>query len=332
MSEKMTTRLAYLDHNILDSILKGDRKDIRGFLRTQGFIPVFSNENLAEIHRSRGYEQQFLQLLKELGAKHLSPEFDRDFRHTGRAFVKEVDPYEAYAQYVDDLNEVGSFDRSLRALLEKLYGGRTSESFREIVAGVKGDLTRIKEFLTKALATTPNPDEHTRAKALDVIERIEHFDTGEYIAVARRLDEAPAAAVVQFADRYSLGPKVLNNIKPPDVVKQIWALLQPGIGDEIDLDTFLGLKPFPVGATEHRHLTVLEKVNAVYHQLNFVGYWRDTRMHRPAKFTSSFSDMTHAGLASFCHVLIAGDRKMLMKAAAAYEYLNVSTEIVGAGC
>lgn len=100
MSEKMTTRLAYLDHNILDSILKGDRKDIRGFLRTQGFIPVFSNENLAEIHRSRGYEQQFLQLLKELGAKHLSPEFDRDFRRTGRAFVKEVDPYEAYAQWV----------------------------------------------------------------------------------------------------------------------------------------------------------------------------------------------------------------------------------------
>jgi hypothetical protein len=38
--------------------------------------------------------------------------------------------------------------------------------------------------------------------------------------------------------------------------------------------------------------------------------------------------MTHAGLASFCHVLICRDEDLVMKAAAAYEYLGIGTRIL----
>ena len=57
------TVLAYLDHNILDSMLKGDPAGIADLLRDENISPVFSSENLAEIHRSKGREIEFLQLL-----------------------------------------------------------------------------------------------------------------------------------------------------------------------------------------------------------------------------------------------------------------------------
>jgi hypothetical protein len=324
----MTTLRAYLDHNVLDSMLKGDPKDIRGFLTKEGVVAVFSDENLAEIHRSKGCEQQFLRLLAEIGAQHLLPELDRDFRHTGRAFSEEVNPHEIYRRYVDNLNAQGPADFGVKGMLEKFYGGRSSQSFQEIFASGESELKLLKEQLAELLATTADVDDVTRAKALNAIERIEHFDNEEHMAMARQLDETPASAVAQFDETYGLGPKVLNNIDPPNVVRKVWDLVKATVGDDVDRDTFFGLKAFQIGGAEDRGLTNLEKINAIYHQLNFVGYYRDAKMHSRDKFTSSFSDMTHAGLASFCHVLIGGDKNMMMKAAAAYEYVNAGTAIV----
>lgn len=45
--------LAYLDHNILDLMSKGDPDDVAGFLIRASLTPVFSDENLAEIRRSK---------------------------------------------------------------------------------------------------------------------------------------------------------------------------------------------------------------------------------------------------------------------------------------
>ena len=49
-------------------------------------------------------------------------------------------------------------------------------------------------------------------------------------------------------------------------------------------------------------------------------------MHKGRRFRASLSDMTHAGIASFCHLLICRDEDLVMKAAAAYEYLGVGTK------
>ena len=98
-------------------------------------------------------------------------------------------------------------------------------------------------------------------------------------------------------------------------------------GVESDLETFFGIKPSPL-RDAGRERTILEKVNAIYHQLNFVGYHRDSKMSQRRRFTASFSDMTHAALGSFCRVLMCGDEGLVMKAAAAYEYLDVPTRIL----
>ncbi|WP_156788084.1 hypothetical protein [Desulfurispirillum indicum] len=91
---------------------------------------------------------------------------------------------------------------------------------------------------------------------------------------------------------------------------------------------FFGLKPFPFEADAGRERTPLEKVNGIYHQLNYIGYYRDSKMSRERRFRASFSDMTHAGLATFCHLMISRDTDLVMKAAAAYEYLGLGTRIL----
>ena len=45
-------------------------------------------------------------------------------------------------------------------------------------------------------------------------------------------------------------------------------------------------------------------------------------------FTQSSSDMTHAGVASFCHFLFCRDKDLVKKTEAAYKYLGVKTKIV----
>lgn len=136
-------------------------------------------------------------------------------------------------------------------------------------------------------------------------------------------------AVKQFEDAMGLGPKVLNNLQPPDVVRQIWAMIETKIpAGQLDLETFFNIKSGTAGASKNREMSLLEKVNAIYHQLNFVGYYRDSQMHKQRRFAASFSDLTHAGLASFCHVLSSRDEALVMKAAAAYQYLNVGTQII----
>ncbi|WP_223858323.1 DUF3723 domain-containing protein [Salinimonas profundi] len=66
MSEEI---LAYLDHNILDSIRKGDPHKVKLLIKELNLTPIYSYENLKEIKRSVGSEDIFLNLLKELKAK-----------------------------------------------------------------------------------------------------------------------------------------------------------------------------------------------------------------------------------------------------------------------
>ncbi len=111
-------------------------------------------------------------------------------------------------------------------------------------------------------------------------------------------------------------------------MKKIWQILS-GIEEfsGIGIETFFGVKPRSFEADSDRERTIQEKVNAVYHQLNFLGYYRDSKMKKDRRFRASFSDMTHAGVASFCHFFLCRDEDLVMKAAAAYEYLGVNTRV-----
>lgn len=81
----------------------------------------------------------------------------------------------------------------------------------------------------------------------------------------------------------------------------------------------------PCGISHDEPWTKLQQVNAIYHQLNFLGCWRDENMNK--RFDAHFNDLAHVGMASLCHLFITGDERQAMKAGATYEYLGISTII-----
>ncbi|MGH7831111.1 MAG: hypothetical protein ACREP8_13145, partial [Candidatus Binatia bacterium] len=312
--------LVYLDHNVLDLMTKGDPDRVAQLLTQASVTTVFSDETLAEIRRSTGYERTFLELLEQLRARHLVPVLDKEFKHTGNAEVRLISPFDAYSNYIANVDSMPELGFGLAGILQKFYGGRQDQSFAEILAGGATELRALLEKLNAELADIPNVDDQSRVAIAEAVASIPRMLEEQSGRMAAQLDADPEAAVRRFEGATGLGPKALKNIERPDVVRKVWELVQPSLpGAGIDMDTFFGITPFPWEADAGRERTTLEKVNAIYHQLNFLGYYRDSNMSRRRRFNASFSDMTHAGLASFCHVLISRDEDLVMKAAAAYE-------------
>lgn len=321
-----STSLAYLDHSILDRMTKGDPRGVAKLLRLANLTPVFSTENLAEIQRSGGYERAFLEVLDRIEARYLVPVLDQQFMLTGSAEIREVCASDAYAAYLKDVEPLPELGFGLTALLQKLYGGRPDQSFKDILTGGAGELTAMLE---SALEGQPKLEDDLRAAFADVAALLPDAIHQQYSGIVAQLDAEPGADVKQFDQTTALGPKVLNNIQRPNVVRKVWDRLRAVLPEGApDLETFFGIKPLPFEAGAERERTTVEKVNAIYHRLNFVGYYRDSKMSRQRRFVASFSDMTHAGFASFCHVLICSDEDFVMKAAAAYEYLAIPTCIL----
>jgi hypothetical protein len=327
----MTTRLAYLDHNVLDRMSKGDPDDISPLLRSKSLIPVFSQETLQEIRRSSGHEDSFLKLLERIGALYLVPLLDERGHCSGQAEARRVNPLDAYNDHLANVTRMPELGFGLPGILQKFYGGRTYENFDQILSGGAEELRQLLEEAHRELERSGDLNERDRqlletgiAAACDVVR-----DQSAGLATLLDSEGSGVAAVKQFEVAMGLGPKVLNNLQPPDVVRQIWAMIETKIpAGQLDLETFFNISSGTAGASNDRKISLLEKVNAIYHQLNFVGYCRDSQMHKRRRFAASFSDLTHAGLASFCHALISGDEALVMKTAAAYEYLNVGTQII----
>lgn len=321
--------LAYLDHNILDSVLKGDPAGILDLLRDESISPVFSSESLAEIHRSKGRETQFLQLLDGLKALHLLPVLDSSFRHTGTAELKANSASDAYQDYVANLSDSPDAGLMLTGMLEKLYGGRSDQSFDEIFANGVDEIQKLLSEFGSQVDDMQGLSPDQRDGLRSAIQNLPGLLRIELSSAASSLDSHQNAGTKQFEEATGLGAKVLKNIEGPGVVEKIWAMLNSQLdGAELDIETFFGIKPSEHEADYGRERTILEKVNGIYHQLNFLGYYRDSKMHKGRRFRASLSDMTHAGIASFCHLLICRDEDLVMKAAAAYEYLGVGTKIL----
>jgi len=254
--------LAYLDHNVLDLLTKGRAANVGELLGRMSLIPVFSNENLAEIRRSAGYEQLFLERLECIGARYLVPIWDAQFWHTGGAEVRVVKPRDAYDQYVERLDGLPVSDFGLAGILQKLYGGRSDQSFGEIFSAGIGELGVFLEKLRVQLSSTPGLDEQDQSAIAGIAAHLPDAVSEQLSTFAAQVDSLPGTAVDQVGVTFGLGPKILNNLKPPKIVRKIWELTKakcPGV----EFECFFGIKPFPFEQDAGRERTVLEKVNAI---------------------------------------------------------------------
>ncbi len=328
--------IAYLDQNILDLFVEGEHQDFLEKLRSN-FVVAYSDETLKEIKRSGDYSSKFLSVLQQLDAYHLKLVLEQpEFKETDQATLAKRDPNEAFEEYCQSDAEYDEIQKSMEKWLFKHSGGNKGVGISEIheeqkraFAGLMGEM---KEQLEELSDEVPDIDiermfdEYQKEMTLNLTNAL---DKTERLMKENIKDDLNWTGIKEFREANGIGPKELNNIKPPSVVKQIWEMyrvLPPYKEMDIDINKFLGFaenNPIFPDSPYFKH----QKAFGIYNLLNSLGYWPDSKVHKERRFVAAMSDNNHASMASFCHVLFSRDEAFVKKVQAAYEYLEIPTAV-----
>lgn len=337
--------LAYLDQNILDlfkepkNLLSSDSNFFQ-LLKNEVQV-VYSPVTLEEIYRSvvRGkssvYGLVFLDVLEKLDAQYIERMKDKNGLKTNTIFRSWEKPLVHFNRYVEN-NYLNKNIEVLQKNLFALYGGiKDFECFKdEQINNVNSILGFSEESLNK-LENCKDKDEY-------ILSEIEKYKVEipklkakkqEYEAFVtvsvQHLEEANNGLSAHRNFRKSLNINLdnLKKIEAPNVLNQIWEMLKENnseLGD-VKLDEFFQLTRKFNSENEYY---IFEKVNQIYTMLNLLGFHADSDLHKERRFTASLSDMSHASYACFCEYLFTRDEAFSLKVKAAYEYLNVATQVV----
>lgn len=212
--------LAYLDHNVLDLMTKGDPHQVKKLLKKNNFTPVYSDETLKEIHGSVGYESGFLELLDEIEAKYIEPILDQNFKQTGRANIHSVQPNDIYERFLANKQECDSGDFGISKVLMKFYGGQSDQSFEEIFQQGAIELQKHMKDELEGIGVISLDETINIQNFKELIEDFPELMISQSSRIAEELDEKEQSLVLEFEAKTGIGPIVLKNIRPPNVVKK----------------------------------------------------------------------------------------------------------------
>lgn len=309
--------LVYLDHTFLDWFVKGR---LTNFPREKGdakIVPVYSQETLEEIARSRGYEREFLDALARLDAKYLVPRMVAA-RFTDSADLISVHPHAQYEDFLDSRVDVAGVDVLLMGLAQAFWGDRPDRNADELLAELRRrGLGMAKDALNRAKGLENLPEE--------LLSRLDELQLGLDEAQRNRAstDVTQPYSVKEF-DRNLVGGAVeLNNIRSPKVVEQIWERMPSAMRGKMSIGAYFGVErdgnPPPSQA---------EKAQAVFNMLGVLGYYRDPKLRHDSRMESLMSDMGHVAFATYCDVFATRDERLARRAAAAYDFAGCPTAVI----
>ncbi|MCK0186923.1 hypothetical protein MWU31_17000 [Aeromonas hydrophila] len=324
---------AYLDHNILDIFVKNRDLPFASELREKYQI-IYSDETLKEIKRTGDSGSKFLEVLECLEAMHLRIFITESFKITDKAILKESNPFDAFEDYCKNIEPVyEAMEKATAQSLLKFYGGRAGsdfddinreqiDSFSHLMNYISDQVDEIKDLVPGIEAavsahTKEMQNSFNEALAQSTAELRKHIE-----------DELNYSGVQTYRNHMNIGPVQLNNIEPPSVIEQIWSAyktLDSHRENNYSIEQFLGISKNPI---YNREMYLHEKVTSVYNVLNVIGYYPDSKMKHDRRFTAAMSDAGHAAIASFSDFLFSRDSAFIHKTRAAYEYLNVKTQVI----
>ena len=322
---------AYLDQNILDLFVSHGLGGFSEELMSK-FQVVYSDETLNEIKRSGDYSRKFLSVLKDLKAHHLKLVLEQPgFISTDKATLTNRDPYEAYQEYCENAPEYNDVQYAMEQWLFKFSGGRVGDGISEIHNEQKKAFSDLMNQLKSQVSEISEeiPDLENMFGDYENLMKLQlegALDETERLMKENILDDKNWSGIKDFRNAAGVGPKQLNNITPPDILKKIWdkfRTLPPYNTMDIGIEEFFGLNENPIYPDQpyFKH----QKVTGIYNMLNTLGYYPDSKVHKERRFVASLSDTSHASIASFCNVLFSRDEAFVKKVEAAYEYLGIPT-------
>lgn len=319
----------YLDQNILDCFVKNGVSNFGQGLR-DGFQIVYSDETLKEIRRSVGYENKFLSVLQGLNSYHLKVVVEQPgFIITDKATITKRNVFEAFEEYCAS-NDYEYVEEAMSQWLLKFSGGRNGDKISDIHNEQLAAFERLMADMNENARELPDEMKSLIKKYSELMK--EQFKLVSNDALNLMTKNIPNTedwnGIKSFRESIALGPKELNNIKPPNVINKIWALIEEKLSEQsqmISLKDFFQIHTNPIylGRPYHLH----QKITAMYNMLNTIGYFPDSKIHIERRFVAAMSDTSHASMASFCDCLLSNDGSFVKKVRAIYEYLEVSTQV-----
>ncbi len=319
----------YLDHNALSYLVDQDEtitKIIDSFSANPACQFIYSDENLKEIHKSKDFENIFLELLKKLKAKHLVPEIDSTNQPTDNYFLHDVDPFDYYKVFLKNQNEYRKTERMLSGYMEKIYGGAKDKPYSDMVT------EGIAELQGKFIQCTQEIDfkqnDLLREHADYLTKELNKISNYEFV---QDIDSNKTNGIPVKNIESQLGIDIveLNNITYPKVLVKIWELIKKSLPQSVSFETFFCIDPkihFP--DIENPTLSMIQKITILYSALNLYGYFRDKQLQKGREFNAFLSDMSHASMGYFADVIMSTDKRFVMKTIAVYEYLEITKTII----
>ncbi|WP_288774093.1 hypothetical protein [uncultured Psychrobacter sp.] len=330
----------YLDQNIIDKIV--DYPVLMTSELFSSFQVIYSDETLREIERS-GDPNKFLKGLEELKARKIFFEMNSLFELTGNVAIKPyLSPFVVYEDFIarDTIDGIANnMIVNNRELIFNLFSRNANKSIKGYIEESYINFEAIYDDTFKNLSYLK--DELPSA----MYEVLEKEITSEYKEQSRKLSSTQnimldnmvssgfqvehvkgQEGIKALEKETGIDAKVLNNIKPPNVLKQIYQkyvdsnLNKEGSIDDFYLtsDTIFGRRPY-----------IFEKVLNIYMMLNILGYKRDEGFHKKyRRFVSASSDGQHLAYACYCNSFYTEDIKFSEKAKAIFEFLNIGTDVV----
>lgn len=323
--------ILYLDQNILDLFVKNGLGSFGRELMDK-FQIVYSDETLKEIRRSTGYENDFLNVLKELGSYHLKIVVEQPgFIVTDKATITSGNVFEAFEEYCSNDNEYGNIRNSMLQGLLKFSGGRSGYSISDIHDEQLAVFAQLMDGMLENAEELPIEMRAQIKKYCELM--MEQYESAlrehENVMSISIPDTKEWNGIKSYRESVGIGPKELNNIEPPNVIEKIWDVLKIKLhkNDRIkSLEDFFHIRINPIYPDKPYHLH--QKVTGMYSMLNTIGYFPDSKVHKERRFIAAMSDNSHASMASFCDFFLSRDESFVKKVRAVYEYLKVPTEVV----
>jgi hypothetical protein len=318
----------YLDQNVLDFFTKQGLGEF-GQILIKDYQVVYSDESLKEIRRSKGFEESFLDVLKDLKANYLKLIVEQpNFTITDNASISERDPYDVYKEYCKNSDDGVDIEQAMQQWLFKFSGGRKGDSFNDIH---NEQISAFSELMDSIMDNSVElPEEIQRQLQIYTKEMSSHYkatlEKTENMMLENIEDDKNWDGIKDFRSQVGIGPKQLNNIEPPNVLFKIWDKLKtlPTYSQtNMDIDDLFQLNKNPIYPEQpyFKH----QKVTVIYNMLNTLGYYPDSKVHKERRFIAAVSDNSHASIASFCNFLLSNDEHFIKKVNAAYEYLEIPT-------
>lgn len=292
--------MIYADMNVFRYLACGDIS----VLEPERFKWVYSHVHLDEIHRNGN--EDALEGMKLLKAVEIRDVLNQDFQSVGNIALRDyIDPYLRYEQHIEAIaGYEGVADHMVEHLIRS-FGADNFKELSETPEQMRKEIERITSIIT----------DERRDK---LVEKASVVSKGMQGMIQKHLkDRMPIDKTRSALGITSEVRKAIEKSK--FAIDEVWDLISPSMPN-ITKNQFFGFELIPgIDGVQH---TQHSAISGAYIVLNMIGISPDKRLAKRDKIKNIISDGQHAGMASYCNVLVSADRAIINKSSCIYSYLN----------